>query len=136
MCDEVAERLAPIAEVVDLRAMAGSSAVVVCTTGDIEAVAAEIALRAPAAVVAVACDPDADACAALYRRTLFPASRIVGCAPAAEGMAEAACRVATAAVLGTTSELVCTFGRDGRFESACVVVGPRGVERVVGGHAG
>jgi len=126
----VEQRLARIADVVDVDDMAGSSVVVVFTADGIDEVAGDIATHAPASVVAVAVDPDAETCEALYRGTLFPASRIVGCAPGGD-MADAACRVAEAALLAGSDSLRCTVRRDGRFEAHEADVGLRGVARVL-----
>lgn len=119
-----------IADVVGLDEMSGPGAAVLCTT-DVSHAAERLAVSAPSAVIAVAVEDDAGVCQAVFEATLFPASRIVGCGPAGDGMAEAACRVVEAALLGKRHEIDCTLMRDGRFEAHRAELGPRGVARVL-----
>ena len=110
------------ADVVESADELAGSHVVVCTDAG---PAAEIARRAPAAVVVVAGGPDA--CAEVLEATLFPRGKVIGAA----GQGIDALVESIVLDRGTALECLARTSTDGGFVPTTACVGARGIERFV-----
>ena len=112
----------------------GGSDVVVVTALD-EAVAREIAVRSPDAVVIVASDSAGADCAALLEQTRFPRARVVGVASAdgadAQTRADAVAQLVQAVLHDRSGPVECLVrGDDDVIAPVLAVLGTEGVRRI------